>query len=264
MIHGATMRRASSDPPTATETTTIAASHAHAGTRLGALPRAAGRSYEDPRLARGARERRTHRRCRPRPPPRRSATAPRRPPRRRRRRPRAPRRRRRRQPASACSRSTYARAAAPSCRAVVRGDAERGLDRRDLVLVDRDLEHRVVGQLAEPADVGDEQRLAERRAADHRARRLAHRRVAKVDEHVARGHQRPHALLGHVVETLRRLRSARGARAGAGRRSARPRRRRAAAARRAAAGGTPRTPRAAAGSACSCSGSRSSRSADRR
>ena len=79
---------------------------------------------------------------------------------------------------------------------------ERGCKRLHLVLVDRHLQHRVVRQLAEPADVGDDERLAERERADRRARGLTHRRVAQVHEHVTGGHQRPHSILGHVVQPL--------------------------------------------------------------
>jgi hypothetical protein len=79
---------------------------------------------------------------------------------------------------------------------VVGREPERSLQHRHLDVVDRHLQRDIAGQLAEPADVGDDHRLAERERADHRARRLAHRREAQVDEHVARGHQLPHPLLG--------------------------------------------------------------------
>ena len=57
----------------------------------------------------------------------------------------------------------------------------------------------VVRKLGEPADVADDERLAERERADHAARRLAHRRRAQVDADVAGGHQRPEPLLVDVV-----------------------------------------------------------------
>ena len=155
--------------------------------------------------------------------------------------------------------------AAPSSRLVVGRELERSRDRRHLVLVDRDLQRDAVRQLGEPADVGDEHRLAERERADHRARRLAHRRRAQVDEHVARRHQRPQPLLRHVLladHARRRVEpeplepplevEPLGRRADEQQPRARP-----------ALAAAARTPRAAAGSACSCSGCRSSRSADR-
>ena len=164
-----------------------------------------------------------------------------------------------------CSRRTYARAARAELGAVVGGELERGRDRRHLVLVDRDPQRHAVRQLGEPADVGDEHRLAERRArgspsptsrpssasAGSRARR---RRPSATEPLLARRSPRGSA----------RRRRARAARAGGRGRTARSPRRRAAAARRAAARAAARTPRAAAGSACSCSGGRSSRRAGRR
>ena len=246
---------------TTIETTTIAASHDPRGHRRRA--RARRRSRDDPGVDGGARERAARRRCRPRPPPRRSARAPRRRPRRRRRPSRAPRRTRRRRGERVLALDVRARSRAER-RAVVDGE-RRAPPRasRPRSSSTGTFSTDVVGQLAEPADVGDDERLAERERADHRARRLAHRRVAQVDEHVAGRHQRPHALLRARSRGARRPRSARAARAGAdvealarGADEQQPR----AGPRRAAA---TRTPRAAAGSACSCSGSRSSRSAGR-
>ena len=72
---------------------------------------------------------------------------------------------------------------------------ERRHERGDLAVVDRHLQRHVVRQLREPADVADDQRLAERERTDRRARRLAHRRRAKVDVHVGGRHQLPQTLL---------------------------------------------------------------------
>ena len=52
-------------------------------------------------------------------------------------------------------------------------------------------ERHVVGKLREPADVADDERLAERERPDRGTRRLAHRRRAQVDVHVSGHHQRP-------------------------------------------------------------------------
>ena len=82
-----------------------------------------------------------------------------------------------------------------------RGDAGLGEpphrrgQRLDLSLADRHLQRDVVGQLREPADVADDERLAERERADRAARRLAHRRRAQEDARIARRHQAPEALL---------------------------------------------------------------------
>ena len=54
-----------------------------------------------------------------------------------------------------------------------------------------DLQRDVARQLREPPDVAHDERLPEREPADHAARRLAHRRMAEVDEHVAACHERP-------------------------------------------------------------------------
>ena len=89
--------------------------------------------------------------------------------------------------------------------AVLGGELERRRDRRHLVLVDRDLERHAVGQLGEPADLGDQERLPEREGADHRAGGLAHGRRAQVDEHVAGGDQRHQPLLRHVALADQRL-----------------------------------------------------------
>ena len=87
-----------------------------------------------------------------------------------------------------------ARAAAPIAprRRRVGEPLERGDDRRDLrVAADGHLERDVVGKLGEPADVADDERLAERERADRAARRLAHRRRTQQHARVARGEQRP-------------------------------------------------------------------------
>ena len=112
----------------------------------------------------------------------------------------------------------------------------------------------VVGQLGEPADVGDDERNAGRERADDGARRLAHRRRAQRDDDVARLHERPEPLLVDVAlarHSLRRLEIGEPARGAAdeqqprlGEPLAEPRERRV----------------AAAGCACSRSGGRSSRS----
>ena len=97
------------------------------------------------------------------------------------------------------------RARAPSARRA-RRQLERRLEHRDLELVDGNLQRDAVGQLGEPADVADDERLAERERADHRAGRLAHRREAQV-------HETSHAAIsdhirssGTYLETLDALR----------------------------------------------------------
>ena len=78
----------------------------------------------------------------------------------------------------------------------------KGLERGEqcvlLVLVHRHLDHRVGGELREPADVADDQRLSQREGADRAPGGLAHRRRAERDDRVAGRHQRPELVLGHV------------------------------------------------------------------
>ena len=109
------------------------------------------------------------------------------------------------------------------------------------------LQRDLVRQLGEPADAGDDERLAERERADRGAGGLAHRRRAQVDADVARGHQRPEPRLVDTAladdAVARRARAA--AAAARGRSSARSRRRAAAA----PPGGGART-RANASSSC--------------
>jgi hypothetical protein len=72
---------------------------------------------------------------------------------------------------------------------------ERVVDRRYLVVSDWNLERDVVGQLGEPADIADDERLAERERANRAPGRLPHRRGAEEDAGVASAHERPEALL---------------------------------------------------------------------
>src|SRR5438874_36343 len=64
-----------------------------------------------------------------------------------------------------------------------------------LVAADGHLQRDVVGQLAEPADVADDERLAERQRANRATRRLSHRWRAQQHTGVARAQQRPEPLL---------------------------------------------------------------------
>ena len=171
---------------------------------------------------------------------------------------------RRRRCGSACSRSTYARAAAPRASRVLRGEAERGLERRDLELVDRHLQHASSGSSENQPTSETTSGLPSDSALITEPGGLAHRRIAQVDQHVAGGHQRPHPLLGHVVEALDAVGETEPLEpavdveplsGGADEQEPRPGR---------ACGAARQRPRAAAGCACSCSGSRSSRSAGRR
>ena len=148
-----------------------------------------------------------------------------------------------------------------------RGDAglgeplERPRDRRHLlVAADRHLQRDVVGQLREPADVADDERLAERERADRAARRLPHRRRAQLHDRVARRHERPEPLLLDVrlahdarvveAEALEAAVEVEAGRLGADEQQPRARMRRAKLAR---------TRAGAAGCACSRSGARSTR-----
>ena len=133
-----------------------------------------------------------------------------------------------------------------------REQLERRHERVDLVVVDRHLQRHVVRKLREPADVADDERLAERERADRRAGRLAHRRRAEVDVHVARLPSAPRAGSRRRSPRARGRRRRARAAAAAGRGRSRARwRRRAAGRRRAAPAGRARTPRAAAAPACS-------------
>src|SRR6478736_5173309 len=78
-----------------------------------------------------------------------------------------------------------------------REQVERRYERVDLVVVDRHLQRHVIRQLREPADIADDERLAERERANGGAGRLAHRRPTQVDVHVARLHQPPQPALVH-------------------------------------------------------------------
>src|SRR2546426_866671 len=102
-------------------------------------------------------------------------------------------------PATQAQAGTARTTAAARCRGS--GFARASTAKADLVFVHRHLEGDLVGQLAEPADVADDERLAERERADHRAGGLAHRRRAKAHVHVAGGHQRPEPRLVHVFLT---------------------------------------------------------------
>ena len=99
------------------------------------------------------------------------------------------------------SRSCSARDVRPSRLAHARGDAGLGEprhrrdERLDLSVADRHLERDIVGQLREPADVADDERLPERQRANRAPRRLAHRRRAQQDAGRAGRHERPEPLL---------------------------------------------------------------------
>ena len=86
----------------------------------------------------------------------------------------------------------------------------KGLERGEqcvlLVLVHRHLDHRIGGELREPADVADDQRLSQREGADRAPGGFAHRRRAERDDRVAGRHQRPELVLGHVLAVLDSLR----------------------------------------------------------
>src|SRR5215471_15103974 len=56
-------------------------------------------------------------------------------------------------------------------------ELESGAEHVVLRLVGRNLQRDLVRELREPADVADDERLAERERADHAARRLPHRRM---------------------------------------------------------------------------------------
>ena len=71
----------------------------------------------------------------------------------------------------------------------------RGQRTHLLVASHRHLQRDLVGQLAEPAEIADDERLAERQRADCAPRRLAHGRRTQQYAGVARLHQRPQALL---------------------------------------------------------------------
>ena len=83
---------------------------------------------------------------------------------------------------------------------------ERGEQHVLLALVHRHLQHRVAGELREPADVADDERLAQRERPDRAPGGLAHRRRAQGDDRVAGRHQRPELVLGDVVAVLDALR----------------------------------------------------------
>src|SRR5579859_5765139 len=74
---------------------------------------------------------------------------------------------------------------------------ERGGERLDLAVSRRD--PRGALELRKPADVADDERLAERKRSQDGAGRLAHRRGAQRDEHVAGCHQRPEPRLRNVL-----------------------------------------------------------------
>ena len=76
------------------------------------------------------------------------------------------------------------------------------------MLVGRDLQRDLVRQLGEPADVGDDERRADRERADDDRRRLAHRRRPQRDRRVDAPEQRPQPLLGDVVLAHDRVRQA--------------------------------------------------------
>ena len=113
-----------------------------------------------------------------------------------------------------------------------------GCERRNLVLVNRDLQRDVVRQLREPAEIADDQRSPERQRADRTAGRLAHRRSTERDARVAGSHQRPEPLLLDVVDPLDAVTGE-----AARHRSAATPARRAGASRSDAARARPRTPR---------------------
>src|SRR5204863_4585159 len=77
-------------------------------------------------------------------------------------------------------------------------------------------ERDLCGKLGEPAEVGDDEGLAERECPDRTAGRLAHGRRPEADAGVARGHQRPEArlvdvvLAEHALRELESLQTARG------------------------------------------------------
>ena len=74
--------------------------------------------------------------------------------------------------------------------------AQRGGERLHLLLApDGDLDRDRVRKLREPADVADDERLADRERTDRGSRRLAHRRRAQQHDRVARLHERPQPLL---------------------------------------------------------------------
>src|SRR3954447_11117340 len=68
-----------------------------------------------------------------------------------------------------------------------------------LVLVHGHLQSDIVRQLREPANVADDERLAERERANRGAGGLAHRRRTEIDVDVGRGHQPPEPVLRHVA-----------------------------------------------------------------